>query len=282
MGTHCHSHKLDGHIDVRHLSCQAPECNIIASVGPIGEGPVRCATHRQNGDVRSCRRQCSDIEGTTEAGFGLEMGKALSCWRHASPGYKYVIEHRCETEMCSVYAMIDRTVGRYTQNGVRMCGSCFKQMYPDLNKLKVKQEHFILSEIQSRMPWLEEYFMVHDCPLPCATSMERPDMLWMVGSTLLHVEIDETPTHEDDRDRLRRILAGTDAVDHIVVRIHTHEFCDDGLERSSCFKNIRLRNGEKAIVANSEFNRRMGIVVKTIDDLLLKNTSEVTILFAVT
>lgn len=74
------------------------------------------------------------------------------------------------------------------------------------------------------MPELKQYFLSHDCPLPCAISTERGDVLWQVGYTLLHVEVDETATHEDDRSRLMRLHAATDAVNHIVVRIHTHGY----------------------------------------------------------
>lgn len=77
-----------------------------------------------------------------------------------------------------------------------------------------------------------------------------------------------------------RILAGTDGVEHVVIRIHTHQYWHNEVERPCCFKDYRLASGEKAIAANAaEFDRRMGIVVKIVNDLLLKNESGVTILF---
>ncbi|CAN0390254.1 unnamed protein product, partial [Ectocarpus sp. 13 AM-2016] len=117
--------------------------------------------------------------------------------------------------------MFDRGHGGYRVEGVSKCGSCLRSEHPDLaKKFKVRTEHFVLAELQRRMPELEDNLLSWDCPLPCAISTERADMLWQIGSTLLHVEVDETATHEDDRNRLMRLLAGTNAIDHIVVRIH--------------------------------------------------------------
>ncbi|CAM9940951.1 unnamed protein product, partial [Ectocarpus fasciculatus] len=117
--------------------------------------------------------------------------------------------------------MFDRGHGGYRVEGVPKCGSCLRSEHPNLaKKFKVRTEHFVLAELQRRMPELEDNLLSWDCPLPCAISTERADMLWQIGSTLLHVEVDETATHEDDRNRIMRLLAGTNAIDHIVVRIH--------------------------------------------------------------
>lgn len=51
------------------------------------------------------------------------------------------------------------------------------------------------------MPELEENFRSWDYVSLMGFSTERADMLWQIGSTLLHVEVDEIATHEDDRKR---------------------------------------------------------------------------------
>ncbi|CAM9961169.1 unnamed protein product, partial [Ectocarpus sp. 4 AP-2014] len=128
---------------------------------------------------------------------------------------------RCASSACILSPMIERGHGGYRVDGVSKCGSCYRSEHPDLVKrFKVRTEQFLLAELQRRMPGLEENCLSLDCALPCAISTERPDMLWQIGSTLLHLEVDEIATHEDDRDRLMRLLAGTDSIDHIVVRIH--------------------------------------------------------------
>jgi len=100
-------------------------------------------------------------------------------------------------------------------------------------------------------------------------------MLWQIGSTLLHVEVDEIATHEDDRNRLMRLHAGTDAVNHIVIRIHTH-----GYENYlPCV--IRSHVGGEWVVRarEKEFVRRMDIVVPEIRRLLAKNEPTVKVMF---
>ena len=157
-----------------------------------------------------------------------------------------------------------------------LCGSCLRSEHPDLaKKFKVRTEHFVLAELQRRMPELEGNLLSWDCPLPCAISTERADMLWQIGSTLLHVEVDETATHEDDRNRLMRLLAGTNAIDHIVVRIHTHSYENF----QPCVTRSQI-NGEWVVSCRQkEFDRRMDIVVPEIRRLLVAKESCVKILF---
>lgn len=100
-------------------------------------------------------------------------------------------------------------------------------------------------------------------------------MLWQIGSTLLHVEVDETATHEDDRNRLKRLLAEKDAVDHIVVRIHTHSYDN----HKPCVTKSQM-NGEWVVSCRQKgFDRRMGIVVPEIRSLLAAKESVVKVMF---
>ena len=275
-GTHCFNHKLPGQTDVNNPTCEV--CSSRAKYAPEGHRPVRCSVHKLDNDIgnNTCREPgCLKIPN-----YGIKMWRPLTCVVHKIDGYKYVTITKCETKMCSVYELIDRPRMVCKRDGVKMCGSCLRQMYPESNKVRVRQEHFMLSEIQRRMPQLNDYFMLHDCPLPCATSMERPDMLWMVGTTLLHIEIDETNCHEDDRNRLMRILAGTNGVEHIVLRIHTHMYKEKGITYPPCFKKIALKNGEKGIIAHEkEFERRMDIVVNNIENLIENDLSCILHLF---
>ncbi|CAM9137923.1 unnamed protein product, partial [Pylaiella littoralis] len=128
---------------------------------------------------------------------------------------------RCGSATCSVYPELERGLGTYIVGGLLFCENCLRAHHPELVKrFQVRPEHFVLAELQRRMPELEDNFILWDCPLPCAISTERANMLWEIGTTLLHVEVDEKATHENDRNRLMRLLAGTDSVNHIVVRIH--------------------------------------------------------------
>lgn len=96
-----------------------------------------------------------------------------------------------------------------------------------------------------------------------------------LGSTLLHVEVDETATHEDDRNRLMRLHAATGAVNHIVVRIHTHGYSN----YKPCVSRSQI-NGEFVVSCRQEeFDRRMDIVVPEIRRLLAENEPIVRVMF---
>lgn len=91
----------------------------------------------------------------------------------------------------------------------------------------------------------------------------------------MHVEVDEKATHEDDRNRLMRLHAGTDAVNHIVVRIHTHSY-DNYMP---CVSRSQI-NGEWVVRARQEeFIRRMDIVVPEIRRLMVENEPIVKVMF---
>ena len=172
--------------------------------------------------------------------------------------------------------MIERAPGIYKVGSVHYCGHCLRSEHPHLAKrFKVRTEHFVLAELQRRMPELEKNLLSWDCPLPCAISAERGDMLWQVGSTLLHVEVDETAMHEDDRNRLMRLHAATDSVNHIVVRIHTHGYAN----YKPCVIRSQI-NGEWVVRARQkEFDRRMDLVVPEIRRLLAENEPTVKVMF---
>ena len=122
------------------------------------------------------------------------------CRTHNYYDYVNVRSKRCEAPSCLVYEMIERPAAGYKVDSIHLCGSCLRNNHPELAKrFKVRTEHLVFAELQRRMPELEKNFLSWDCPLPCAISTERADMLWQIGSTLLHVEVDEKATHEDDR-----------------------------------------------------------------------------------
>ena len=64
---------------------------------------------------------------------------------------------------------------RISPDGVRMCSHCFRSIHPDLNRLRVRVEHFVLADIQRIIPEMTKYLIVQDCPIPYGVSMERPN-----------------------------------------------------------------------------------------------------------
>ena len=272
----CREHQQTGYTDVVSKRCISNGCSTRAMFGLVWGKPISCGRHKQEGYVNVKSRTCMFDGCPKQPYFGLIWGKALSCG-HRRDGYADVRSKRCGSSACILLPMIERGRGAYKIDGVSKCGDCMRSMHPDLVKtFKVRTEHFVLAELQRRMPELEDNFLSWDCPLPCAISTERADILWQIGSTLLHVEVDETATHEDDRNRLMRLLAGTDAVDHIVVRIHTHSYENF----KPCVTKSQI-NGEWVVACRKkEFDRRMDLVVPEIRRLLAARESVVKVMFS--
>lgn len=80
-------------------------------------------------------------------------GKPMNCCFHRGGDEVDAVSHRCETEACSVYNIGERPVSYYIDpSGVRMCPHCYRSIYPELNRLRVRIEHFVLAEIQRLIP----------------------------------------------------------------------------------------------------------------------------------
>jgi len=276
---HCGEHRVEGEKNVVMKECAVDGCQTRATCGEIGKKPTHCRRHCSPSAVLRVIKLCTSDGCRRSRTFGRLNGKPFHCSYHRENEEIDVVSFRCETQGCSVYEPGERPLSyRMSPGGVRMCTHCFRSIHPDLNRLRVRVEHFVLADIQRVIPELTKYLSVQDCPVPCGVSMERPDALYIVksGKTLVQIEIDETPDHENDKSRLMRILASTDAVEHIVIRIHTHG--------TSCipsmFTKKRLRNGEKVLEARPiEFDRRMRIIEDTIRILLKNNNTCVKELF---
>ena len=276
---HCGEHRTEGEKNVVMKECAISMCQTRATCGEIGQKPTHCRRHCSSSAVLRVIKSCISEDCHRSRCFGPVGEKPLHCSYHREDDEIDVVSSRCGTQGCSVYDIRERPIGkRISPDGIRMCSHCFRSIHPDLNRLRVRVEHFVLADIQRIIPEMNKYLKIQDCPIPCGVSMERPDALYVVkdGKTLVQIEIDETPDHENDKSRLMRILASTDAVEHIVIRIHTHG--------TSCipsmFTKKRLRNGEKVLEARPiEFDRRMRIIEDTIRILLKNNNTCVKELF---
>lgn len=242
----CLNHKDKSHKNLVSIKCKIKNCMILASFGKLGKSPKYCFEHKLEDDI-------------------LLSGK------------------RCKSKVCSQYEYKDRAYAYKfdPETGKKdLCINCWRTMYPSLDdKIKVRKEHFILSEIQRQIPELEKYFLVGDCRIPnqsCITS--RPDMAWIVKDTLIHVEIDEAgDSHEDNDLRIIGIHSATDAKNHICIRFNPDKSSDG---HQPCLKKTHLCNGEKVFEKNEqEWNRRMEILIPCIRNILkksLKNENVVT------
>ena len=130
------------------------------------------------------------------------------------------------------------------EEGTPICYSCLGSVYPDLVKLKVRIEHFVLAELQSRVPDLESWFVTWDCPIPGGCSLKRPDMLWELPRSYFQVEVDENgDDHEDDRDRLLELQASMGGADALVLRINAEGMLAKRQHSDGEIKYTKTSNG---------------------------------------
>jgi hypothetical protein len=117
-------------------------------------------------------------------------------------------------------------------------------MEPDKARLKVRREHYILAEINRRLPELagKSHEFVWDCRVPGGCSLKRPDMLIVFDDRYVQIEVDEDG-HADyacfDEDARLEIIAADVGLPGLVLRVNPDE--------PPCFGKQRLRNGETAV-----------------------------------
>ena len=158
----------------------------------------------------------------------------------------YCIAHnggrRCESEACSVYEV--PPYAGYRSGTLRLCWGCFVALEPEKARVKVRKEHYILAELNSRMPELmgKAREAVWDCRVPGGCSLKRPDMLYVFVDRYIQIEIDELG-HTDydclDEDARLEIIAADIGLPGLVVRLNPDE--------PPCFGRRRLSNGETVV-----------------------------------
>ena len=110
--------------------------------------------------------------------------------------------------------------------------------------MKVSKEHYILAELNSRMPELmgKAREAVWDCRVPGGCSLKRPDMLYVFEDRYVQIEVDEFG-HTDydcyDEDARLEIISADIGLPGLVLRLNPDE--------PPCFCRRRLTNGETAV-----------------------------------
>jgi hypothetical protein len=127
---------------------------------------------------------------------------------------------------------------------MHVCWACFAAVEPGKARLKVRKEHYIMSELNSRMPELmgKAREAVWDCRVPGGCSLKRPDMLYVFDDRYVQIEVDELG-HADydcyDEDARLEIISADVGLPGLVVRLNPDE--------PPCFGRKRLSNGETAV-----------------------------------
>lgn len=124
----------------------------------------------------------------------------------------------------------------------------------------------MLSEIQRRVPELEDYFVTWDCPVPGGCSMKRPDVLWQAPHFYFQIEIDEHgEIHEDSRERLLEIQdCSMEGLPGMILRINP----------TGMLTKRQHRNGEFMYTATKNFNERMNTIEMYIREHILEEMKQ--------
>ena len=115
-------------------------------------------------------------------------------------------------------------------------------MEPEKARLKVRTEHYIVDELNRRMPELmaKARSATWDCSAPGGCSLKRADLLFILDDRYVQIEVDERghasyPCYDEDA-RLE-IIAADVGLPGMVLRINPDAACGPK----------RLNNGETAI-----------------------------------
>ena len=89
---------------------------------------------------------------------------------------------RCESKACAVYEV--PPTARYRSGALRLCWACCVALEPEQARVKVRKEHYILSELNNRMPELmgRARKAVWDCRVPGGCSLKRSDTVCLARS----------------------------------------------------------------------------------------------------
>lgn len=205
----------------RDKFCEASACPRLATYG-FGRRPVRCVDHRLSTHVDTRQKWCEEPGCTVGPRFGKPGGCPLRCGKHRLERDQNIVSKRCSSQSCLFYEDVfsrGYASRRNPKTGeIDMCTACFSALYP-IGKISVRKEQFVLAEVQRCIPELEQYFVTWDCRLPLQScNSAKPDMVWKIRETLLHVEIDEGgEAHEGNNERIVGIHAASGCKYHIYM-----------------------------------------------------------------
>ena len=174
--------------------------------------------------------------------------------------HKAVMHGRCQSEACRVtYEDVSqRGPGTYKMGSLRYCWYCLASLWPDMVRSKVRKEQLILAEILRRVPSLEElaYHWQVDCRVPGGCSLKRPDLLFLLPTFYVQIEVDENG-HEkcpclDEDARLELIAADID-MPGVILRINP-DIAPPMLTR------CKMASGEAAWKGSPAFSSRMDVI----------------------
>jgi len=243
------------------IICQIKFCDNKATYSN-DRTPLRCRKHKLLSDFLSNAKRCEEMGCNRQPKYGSEDGKSVRCGFHRLISDYNVTAKRCSSEACKTISNIyKRGFAQGIYKDENLCSTCYKALYIRDNKLNVNKEIFVLSEIQRQLPEFEKYQLEWSCSIQGQTcSDDKPDMVWKIGDTLLHVEVDENGLkHEDNDERIVSIHSASGCKFHICIRFNPDR---STYRPDPCFL-IRKKNGATWYKKNiDEWNYRIPILIQ--------------------
>lgn len=114
----CGSHKEEGDVNVKHKPCSSPGCRMRARFGPHGSTPTRCSSHKETGDVNLTVRMCEISGCQVSASCHPEGEKPVRCVSHKMEGD---VTSSSRSGSCVVSSCNKRALFRGESHGVKHC-----------------------------------------------------------------------------------------------------------------------------------------------------------------
>jgi hypothetical protein len=112
----CAEHKLDGMKDLKHPSCEEPDCPNSRSYGfPNDKAPTHCSEHKKEGMINVKHKKCESCGQIPSYNYDGEL-TARFCNDHQLDGMVDVTHRRCEFERCKfrpLYNVVTETRPRF-------------------------------------------------------------------------------------------------------------------------------------------------------------------------
>jgi hypothetical protein len=211
FGIYCSVHAKSNMKDIKNKRCSKEKCEKIVCYGFVGENPILCTDHREEGMIKNPRKRCiyKDVSLTSSskrcknyASYGKQATKQLYCADHApNENYVCLTTRKCvnavKSELCLVVDVL--------YNG--KCRACDPEGFFKYNR-KAK-------EIEVK-EWLDNskehsHYVSYDRSFPeikeCFDRRYRPDFLYDCGTHFVILEVDENQhrVYECERKRMWEI-----------------------------------------------------------------------------
>lgn len=252
--THCGPHSSTGKSDDKRV-CEIPGCETRPSVGFPGEQQRWCGKHRDEGMVS--HGLCVETGCDKRASYGVSGGKKTSCVGHKKDGYVILGTTICAMACCGatsggLQAVFfhpdheDETSEFFNKRICRFGRRVLIEdalMHNDVARVESLVTHFQMDRVLTlnaqsafRFACESRYHellkdcvdIVFDAPVekgPKVIGALRPDIFykWSINGVNygIHIEYDETSSHEDDARRLQSIAENAECGDRVyVIRVY--------------------------------------------------------------